>query len=260
VLSCDLLRMLLPVALALLWVTQVFIPIQAAPATVGKRQTTPTLITSCTVPNTAALTFDDGPYMWIKNISDQLYEAGARGTFFVNGNNWDCIYSEDNVLGVQYAYAHEHQIASHTWSHPYLTSLSATDIGAQFDQINQALQRVLGLTPAFMRPPYGAYNDEILQIVGQRNQTPITWDFDSGDSTGFTPAQSMAAYDKLVQSHPSTILTLNHETYEGTITTVLPHAISVLKAAGYQLVTVAQCLDMPPYLSVELPQNGTWTC
>jgi hypothetical protein len=60
------LRMLLPVALALLWVTQVFTPIHAAPATVGKRQTTPTVITSCTVPNTAALTFDDGPYLWIK--------------------------------------------------------------------------------------------------------------------------------------------------------------------------------------------------
>lgn len=35
----------------------------------------------------------------------------------------------------------------------------------------------------------------------------------SGDSTGSTPAQSEAAYDSTIRSHPSNILALNHETY-----------------------------------------------
>ena len=36
---------------------------------------------------------------------------------------------------------------------------------------------------------------------------------------------------------------------------VVPHAISVLQAAGYKLVTVAECLGLEPYQSVTTPQN-----
>jgi hypothetical protein len=67
------------------------------------------VITKCTVPNTAALTFDDGPYEYIQvcatfydhshlvrsdlstagiqNISKALTDVGGKGTFFWNGNN-----------------------------------------------------------------------------------------------------------------------------------------------------------------------------
>ena len=33
------------------------------------------------------------------------------------------------------------------------------------------------------------------------------------DSIGATPAESNAAYDKLVKDHPSSVLALNHEVY-----------------------------------------------
>ncbi|SJL04981.1 uncharacterized protein ARMOST_08352 [Armillaria ostoyae] len=101
-----------------------------------------------------------------------------------------------------------------------------------------------------MRPPFGSYSDTVLQVANAHNQSVIIWDFDSGDSVGVSAAQSNAQYDALAASHPNTILTLNHETYESTATTVLPHAIEVLKRAGYNLVTVAECLGLPPYLSV----------
>lgn len=42
---------------------------------------------------------------------------------------------------------------------------------------------------------------------------------------------------------------------EQTAHAVLPHAISVLKAAGYDLVTVAECMGMSPYLNIGTPQN-----
>jgi peptidoglycan/xylan/chitin deacetylase (PgdA/CDA1 family) len=40
---------------------------------------------SCKNSNQIALTFDDGPYIYLRNISDQLTKAGAKGTFFMNG-------------------------------------------------------------------------------------------------------------------------------------------------------------------------------
>lgn len=42
---------------------------------------------------------------------------------------------------------------------------------------------------------------------------------------------------------------------EQTAHVVLPHAIKVLKAKGYKLVTVAECLGVKPYQSVSAPQS-----
>ncbi|KZP17885.1 carbohydrate esterase family 4 protein [Athelia psychrophila] len=218
------------------------------------------VITSCTVPGTAALTFDDGPYEYINYISNQLTAAGAKGTFFWNGNNYGCIYSETDVKRVKYAYSQGHQVASHTWSHSDLTTLTFDQIHDEMWRVEQALQRILGVTPAFMRPPYGNYNDLVRQVAKQRGQKVVVWDFDSGDSVGKTAAQSDAAYDALAKKHPSTVLALNHEVYKTTAYTVVPHAIKTLQKAGYKLVTVAECMGMQPYQSVGKPQTGSWTC
>lgn len=40
------------------------------------------VVTSCTVPNTAALTFDDGPHWFTYDVSKALIAAGGKGTFF----------------------------------------------------------------------------------------------------------------------------------------------------------------------------------
>ncbi len=40
---------------------------------------------------------------------------------------------------------------------------------------------------------------------------------------------------------------------ETTAEEIVPHAIAVLQAAGYKLVTVADCLGMEPYQSVTEP-------
>jgi hypothetical protein len=42
---------------------------------------------------------------------------------------------------------------------------------------------------------------------------------------------------------------------ETTAHVVLPHAIKVLKAKGYKLVTVAECLGVKPYQSVSAPKS-----
>ncbi|KZP17886.1 carbohydrate esterase family 4 protein [Athelia psychrophila] len=151
-------------------------------------------------------------------------------------------------------------VASHTWDHPHLTTLTKDQINTEMSLVEQALERILGVKPAFMRPPYGEYNDLVRQVAAQRGQKLVTWDFDSGDSVGKTAAQSNAAYDALAKKHPKTVLALNHEVYKTTAYTVVPHAIKTLQKAGYKLVTVAECMGMQPYQSVGKPQTGSWTC
>ncbi|PBK70017.1 carbohydrate esterase family 4 protein [Armillaria solidipes] len=204
-----------------------------------KRQTGG-VITSCTVPNTAAITFDDGPYIYSYFLFNWYHPS--------DGNDYGCIYGDAEVQAIKNAYSKGHQISSHTWAHRYLATLSLSEVDDEFTRVDKALESILGVKTAFMRPPFGSYSDTVLQVANAHNQSVIIWDFDSGDSVGVSAAQSNAQYDVLAASHPNTILTLNHETY-GHIT-VLPHAIEVLKGAGYNLVTVAECLGLPPYLSV----------
>ena len=42
----------------------------------------------------------------------------------IDGKNWGCIYDKADV--VKEAIARGHQVGSHTWSHPHLPKLSAS--------------------------------------------------------------------------------------------------------------------------------------
>ncbi|KAL0564765.1 hypothetical protein V5O48_017276, partial [Marasmius crinis-equi] len=232
----------------------------AAGSTEEKRQVPlANVYETCVTPGTAAVTFDDGPYNYVNAILKTLKDNNAKATFFMNGNNWRCIYDMDvsvlNVLG------EGHQIASHTWSHPDLNTLKKDEIETQMSKVDEAIVKITGKWPAFMRPPYGNYNDEVREVAAARGQSLVNWDFDSGDSVGFTAPQSEDAYAKLIEKKPSTIIALNHETKETTAKEVVANVIPQLAAAGYKMVTVSECLGMPAYINETAPQTKdpkTW--
>ncbi|RXW23907.1 hypothetical protein EST38_g1953 [Candolleomyces aberdarensis] len=136
------------------------------------------VVTRCTVPGTAALTFDDGPYQYMYDITATLKKSNATATFFFNGNNYGCIYDPDNVKRVKHAYDQGHQIASHTWSHADLTTLSWDKLSSEMQKLDQAIERITGAVPAFIRPPYGNHNDRVLQVAAGRKQTIVLWDLE----------------------------------------------------------------------------------
>lgn len=235
--------------------------VAASPIELEPRQTA-TVYTACTVANRVALTFDDGPYHYLNDIVNTLDAAGAKGTFFFNGNNWGCIYDTTLRGRVKYAYDHGHQVASHTWAHKDLTTLTWDQIHDEMWRVEQALQRITGAYPAWVRPPYGNHNSLVRNAAGVRGLKIANWDLDSGDSSGLTVAQSKARYDQRISQNPANILALNHETQSSTAYDLLPYVITKLKAKGFQLVTLAQCLGQAPYQSVGAPQTPTadWHC
>ena len=88
-------------------------PLSDLEALTGRATPLAQVITKCTVPNTVALTFDDGPEeyiyvcissylflvdLWLngkQNISRHLIAAGGKGTFCWNGDN--CEYNSDRI-------------------------------------------------------------------------------------------------------------------------------------------------------------------
>ncbi|KAG8909929.1 Carbohydrate esterase 4 protein [Tulasnella sp. 408] len=126
-----------------------------------------------------------------------------------------------------------------------------------------AIVKILGVKPAFVRPPYGSYNAASQEVAAANGQSIVIWDFDSGDSVGEPAKKSEADYQNIAAKKPVNILTLNHETYDSTAHEVLPFALNALKAQGYSFVTVAECLgSTTPYLSQTTPavRDATWKC
>ncbi|KAJ6596135.1 carbohydrate esterase family 4 protein [Mycena vulgaris] len=191
------------------------------------------------------------------DISKTLVAAGAVGTFFFSKV---CVhYDAEEQKRVNYVYAHGHMIGSHTWARLDLTTLTWDKLHDEMWRVELALRRIIGVTPVFMRPPFRNYNNLVHRAAYHRNQSLAIWDFDSGDSTGKTVAQSEALYNGVVSSHPASLLSLNHETY-GASHQVLPYTIAKLQGAGYKLVTLATCLGMPAYQSVGAlgTPDATW--
>jgi peptidoglycan/xylan/chitin deacetylase (PgdA/CDA1 family) len=220
------------------------------------------IITQCTKPNTVALTFDDGPYLYVQTVGNAIKAAGGNATFFFNGANWGCIYDQANANNVRWAVENGHQAASHTWSHANLASMTWDQLHHQFWLMEEALMKIAGVYPAFARPPYGSYNDLVREVAGMRGQNLALWDFDSGDTWGIPTADVKQRYTDIANAHPSNILSLNHDVWQATAEQVVPHAISVLSAKGYSFVTVADCLGMPAYQWTTTPatRDSTWTC
>lgn len=84
-------------------------------------------IYNCVVPGEIALTYDDGPWIYTDGMLNVLNTYGAKATFFITGINngkgaidttpaWNAV--------IKKMYAGGHQIASHTWSHADLSTLT----------------------------------------------------------------------------------------------------------------------------------------
>ena len=71
------------------------------------------IITSCTTPNTVAITFDDGPYIYTDEALNLLGNAGFKATFFLNGANFGDI--NDFASTIVRMRAEGHQVGSHTY-------------------------------------------------------------------------------------------------------------------------------------------------
>ncbi|ODO00071.1 hypothetical protein I350_06696 [Cryptococcus amylolentus CBS 6273] len=226
-----------------------------------ERATTPKVIDNCTKKGTVALTFDDGPYKYEQDVVNAL--DGGKGTFFYNGDNYDCIY--DRADDIKALYDAGHTLGSHTWSHADLNKLSESEINEELEKIETAFVKILGVKPLYFRPPYGNLNDKAKKVLGERGYKKIfLWSDDTEDANGASSGSSKKVLDGVAKDYPNPHLVLDHSPIKTTSQKVLPHSVPKLKAAGYSLVTVGECLgtDESPYKKVGSPQkkDSSWKC
>ncbi|MBF1043329.1 MAG: polysaccharide deacetylase family protein [Candidatus Nanosynbacter sp.] len=176
-----------------------------------------------------ALTFDDGPGPHTAHLLDILDQYGAKATFFLIGSK---VSSQANI--VRSIHARGHQLGNHSWSHPELPKLPVDQIAGEIDRTNDAIKQATGVTPAILRPPYGAVNGVVLEQLRLRGMSSILWSVDTRD---WADRNSDIVCSRAVAGARPGAVILMHDIHQTSVGAV-PCILSALKQQGYSFVTV----------------------
>ncbi|KAL4904215.1 hypothetical protein BDW74DRAFT_155266 [Aspergillus multicolor] len=209
------------------------------PISLSKRAPVGQVISYCNAPGTIALTFDDGPSQYTGELLDLLAEYGARATFFVLGDA-----SASNPALLQRMVSEGHQVGSHTYSHPSLTSLSYDGIVSEMSSLDSVIRPALGVTPSYMRPPYLETNDAVLQVMRDYDYRVISASIDTKDYENQDPNAIIAtSFSNFVnQLDAGGSIVLSHDIHYWTVASLARAMLDEVANRGLIATTVGECL------------------
>lgn len=179
-----------------------------------------------------ALTFDAA---WgsdkTSKIISTLRDAGVQGTFFLVG-----FWIEQNANKVKEIDAAGFDIGTHSNTHPKMSTLSKEKVRQELEVSMKMITELTGKPVSLFRPPFGDYNDALIEIAGSLGLKTIQWDVDTLDWKGLSASEIFERVKKSVKNG-SIILCHNNSEH---IVEALPLIINYLKTEGYQMVKISE--------------------
>lgn len=174
-----------------------------------------------------------------QTLIDILKEYDVPATFFVVGA-WVDKYPE-SVKALAEA---GHQVQNHSNTHPYMTQLSCDQMCNEIESCNRKIEAVTGVTPTLLRPPYGDYDNAVVETVEKEKMYAIQWSVDSLDWKESATAESIARR-VISKVQPGSII-LCHNDAEHT-PEALPTILKTLKDDGYEFVFISDLIMKDGY-------------
>ena len=188
-----------------------------------------------------ALTFDAA---WGNEDTADLLSILARNqihaTFFLTGS-WVDAYPDD----VKAIAAAGHDIGNHSQTHPEMSTLSKEQIRDELMQVHKNVKELTGQNMCFFRPPYGDYNNALIEQAKNCGYYTIQWDVDSLDwkNYGVEPIVNTVLNHKSLRNG-SIILMHNGAKYTAQ---ALPKVIEGLQEKGFQIVPISKLIYKDNY-------------
>jgi len=111
-----------------------------------------------------------------QTLIDILNKYNVKTTFFVVGA-WVDRYPQS----VEALAAAGHEVCNHSDTHPHMPKLNRSEMMAQLTNCNNKIKSVTGTCPILFRPPYGDYDNALMETAESINMYPIQWDVDTID-------------------------------------------------------------------------------
>ena len=199
-----------------------------------------------------SLSFDDGPNLGgdttMSDMLDILERHGVAASFFLIGEK----IRQENIPVIERALKMGCDIENHSWTHPDMTKLTAAQIIEEYEKTDRAISKITGKIPEFFRPPYISVNQTVFESI----KTPFICGKDCRDwedDFGVEDRLKMLL-EGLVDG---TIFLLHVTDGNSKTLQVVDRALPLLKAQGYEFVTVPQLFEIR---GIEKKNNGElWT-
>ena len=181
---------------------------------------------------------------WGADDTDELLrilkENNVKATFFLCGY-WVEKYP-DEVKKISEA---GHDLGNHSATHPHMSQLTAEQITDELQKCHQNVKDLTGIEMNLFRPPFGEYDNEVIETAAVNGYHTIQWDIDSLD----WKEQGAQAEINQVLNHKhlgngSIILFHNDAKYTPK---VLDTILKGLKEKGYEIVPVSELIHRGEY-------------
>ena len=186
-----------------------------------------------------AISFDCA---WGVEYTDKLLEImqanGIRCTFFAV-EFWVEKYPEYAKKIVEAG----HELGTHSRTHPYMSKLSKAEIEDELKTSSAAIERVTGQKVTLFRPPYGDYNDTLVNTAKSLGLYTIQWDVDSLDWKNLSATEISL---RIVNGAKNGSIILCHNNGLHTAE-ALPMIFATLQNRGFEFVPIGELIYKDNY-------------
>ncbi|KAI9139516.1 hypothetical protein BKA69DRAFT_1014904, partial [Paraphysoderma sedebokerense] len=166
----------------------------------------------------------------------------VKTTFFVIGSNIANPGMREVLIDAD---RRGHDIASHSFTHSNFLTLSDQQIQEEITKTEDAIFNAIGKRPRYFRPPFGAMDGRVANIVKSMGYKIILWNLDTND---WRQPDDIQAYEASYSTafsgrNPSTsaFISLQHDIHQGTVNFAQRvHELAI--RSGYQPRSVSKCL------------------
>lgn len=208
-------------------------------ATVGDRE----LPIYCvdTKEKVVALSFDAA---WgaedFNNIMDILDKHKVKVTFFMTGG-----WVDENPECVKTLVEKGHDLGNHSVHHYDMTTISKEQMKTEINDVGKKVEELTGYKMKLFRPPYGAYNNDVIKATYECGYFPIQWNVDSLDWKNYGVQSIIDTVCNHKDLGPGSII-LCHNGAKYTAK-ALDEMLTQLEEKGYKIVPISKLIMTEKY-------------
>lgn len=168
-----------------------------------------------------------------KSIIETLDQHEVKTTFFMTGE-----WVEKNPDCVKLLVEKEHDLGNHSENHPDMTKLSKETQKEEILKVHDRVKELTGYEMELFRPPFGAYNNDVIRTCYENNYYPVQWNVDSLDWMDYSAAEIISNVCDHKALGPGAIILCHN----GALHTAeaLDEMLTNLKKQGYTLVPLSE--------------------